>query len=139
MGPPAPQALGGNLELAADINYRIKKNQGLFTVPVYNHNGDPHDKYGKHASWNRMMLSRRDGVAFSQPTELWKEVVQHEKRYQASAAAPPAAAPAAAAPAPAPPGAMPPGWYYVPSLGLNGQPTQALTYIPYWFAAPPGM
>ena len=129
-------------ERAADISYRIRRNLGTFSVPKYNHIGDPHDKYGDAKPANRFVMTRRDGISHAQPTELWKQVIDREHRYNPPAAAPPpppplpapAATPTAAASAPTAP--MPPGWYYVPSLTPDGQMALALTYVPFYFAAP---
>ena len=129
-------------ELAADIDRRIRRNLGTFGVPIYNHTGDPHDKFGKYSAANRLTPSTRDGISYSQPAGLWKEVVFHERRAAAAAtaSAPAAVAAAAAAPAPAPaPAVLPPGWYYVPSVGAGGEAVPALAYVPYHFAAPPAM
>ena len=137
-------------ERAADISLRIRRNLGVFAVPAYNHVGDPHDKWGDLASSNRMMLAPRDGISFAQPTEMWKQVIHHEQRGAAAKGGaspfpppPPLATGAASEPPPASaakPAAgshMPPGWYYVPTLGGDGELKNALTYVPYAFAMPP--
>ena len=120
-------------ELANDINRRIRRNLGVFAAPTYNHIGDPYDKHGQAEYSNRMMPAHREGLRYAQPTDFWKQAIDHERRATPQAAAPQAAAPQAAPP---PAGVCPPGWYYVPSVGANGQAEPALTYIPYHFAAP---
>ena len=136
-------------ERAADLSLRIMKNIGTFSPPLYNHIGDPHDKWGadKFANSNRMMLARREGLSYSQPAGFFREMIDHERRSiaasvaataspPASPPAPPTAPPSAATPPGTP---MPPGWYYVPSVDATGAPATVLSYVPYWFAAPAGM
>lgn len=158
------------VEQAAMLRERIKRNLGVFEVPLYNHTvykphsttvhvHDPHDKYGRtrgdpDAMWhNRLRLTGGDGargsIIYAQPADLWKERINHEEKFisRAAGAPPPAAfAPTYAPPPTAPPSTapppgtvLPPGWYYVPTMGADGQLQPALTYVPYAFAAPAGM
>ena len=143
-GMPSPP----NAMLQAEIANRTKKNLGVFSVPQYNHSGDPFDKYGQHQGYNRLMPSLRNGLQGAHPHGFWKEVVSQEGRATAratgaNAGPPPPPLSFAAAPAPppaaaaAPPGVMPPGWYYVPAVGADGKLRPTLTYVPYAFAVPP--
>ena len=143
MKPVAPPVHTNPL-IAAEIESRTKKNLGVFSVPKFNHTGDPHDKFGKDYGYNRLMPTLRDGMGYASPTGLWKECIEHEQRVLKPSGSTPGApppplsgAPAAAA-APATGDVLPPGWYYIPSVGADGQVRPALTYVPYAFARPPG-
>ena len=119
-------------DLAEQIERRIRNNLGTFSSPVYNHIGDPHDKWGADSGSNRLLVALRGGITYSQPTGFWKDIIDREQRSRAKhpttpAAAAPAPPPAAAPPPPTAGAAMPPGWYYVPSAGPDGLPTKALT------------
>ena len=123
-------------ERAADLNAHICRNLGVFSPPAFNHEGDPHDKFTRGVTPNRLMPSHREGIQHAQPSALWKEVIDHEQRQMPgkTTAAPAPSPPPAVAPPPSVNTIMQPGWYYVPSLGPNGESTPALTYVPYQFA-----
>lgn len=133
-------------ELAHDINRRIRRNLGTFQVPKFNCVGDPFDKHNV-----RPVLSKRAGLQNAPAAEYWKQGIYHESavyaRPTAAVTAPgpsAAAAPALPASANAQPGAAtptplvlnPPGWYWMPTVGPQGEAAWVQVYVAQVFASP---
>ena len=135
-----PPLMAGN-QLADDIDRNIRRNLKVFSVPLYNHINDPHDKHS-----TRPTLATRNGLAQNSSSGFWRQAIQHEGSISRTPPPPPpeagafgtSLAPATAAAEPPPPpaggGVLPPGWYMVPT-GTQW-PTHTWAYIPFYFAAP---
>ena len=135
-----PPLMAGN-QLADDIDRNIRRNLKVFSVPLYNHINDPHDKHS-----TRPTLATRNGLAQNSSSGFWRQAIQHEGSISRTPPPPPpeagafgtSLAPAAAAAEPPQPpacgGVLPPGWYMVPT-GTQW-PTHTWAYVPFYFAAP---
>ena len=133
-------------DMRTAIERNIKRNQGVFAVPRYLFQGDPHDKYGSDCRANVMLRARRDGLSTSQPTGWWRQTIQQEQRGAHAGFTTNTSAPASA-PAPAPPlptaaaaaASVGGQWAYyaagVTPKGPGGAP--ALVYLPCWMPTPP--